>query len=114
MNILGRSLVAVALLATCNLASGQVLTYSDCVVEDVPSLRAAITRGWNSMEGETRPVIYLDQWLWNGEFDVTHRIIVGHENYAALAAFQQQVMSNPVSPSVGSSIDFATECRTDG
>ena len=114
MRILRRTLVALMLLATYTLADAQVLTYTDCVVEDAPSLEAAITRGWNSMEGQPRPVIYLDQWLWNGEFDATHRIIVGHADYAALSAFQQGLMSNPVAPSVGRSIDFATDCQTDG
>lgn len=114
MTILRTSSAAIALLAMCRLADAQVLTYTDCVVEDAPSLVAAITRGMDSMAGETRPQIYLDQWLWNGEFEVTHRIIVAYPDYAAFSAFQESAASNPIAPSVGQSIEFATDCRTDG
>jgi len=109
------ALASFALFFSAHTANSQVLTYADCVVHDVPSVEAAISNFYDSLEGGTRPVVYLDQWLWNGEFDATHRIIVGHQDYAALDAFRASIGRNPApSMRAGESFDFATDCQTDG
>jgi hypothetical protein len=109
------SLAPLTLYLAAHNASSQVLTYADCVVDDVPSLEAAISSFYDSLDASVRPIVYLDQWLWNGEFSPTHRVIVGHQNYAALEAFRASIGRNPApSMRAGRSFDLATDCQTDG
>jgi len=113
--ILLRTLVPVFLIGISNFGYGQALTYNDCVVHDVPSLEGAISRFYNTLDNSVKPTIYLDEWLWNGEFDVTHRVIVAYPDYAALEALRGSVASNPAPWLVASaSFDQASDCRTDG
>jgi len=109
-----RALAPFALLCAPLASNAQVLTYADCVVHDVPSVEAAISRFYDSLTGP-KPIVFLDQWLWNGEFDATHRIIVGHQDYAALERFRAGIQSNPATAmSAGNSFDNAADCQTDG
>lgn len=113
--IIERICMPLALVCASQIANGQqALTYADCVVHDVPSLEAAITSAYDALEGGPRPAVMLDQWMWNGEFEVTHRIIVSYPDYAALAAFTERLSSTPAAAAAGNSIEFATDCRTDG
>ncbi len=106
----------VVLLCFSHAVNAQALaTYADCVVHDVPSLQGAITRFLDSIDAEARPAVLLDQWLWNGQFSSTHRIIVNHQNYAALEAFRAEIFSNLASTmSAGNSLENAADCETDG
>ncbi len=110
-----KSMLPVSLLFAAHAANSQVLTYSDCVVDDVPSVEAAISSFYDSLDSNVRPIVYLDQWMWNGEFEPTHRIIVGHQDYAAFEAFRASIASNPAAAmQAGDSFENATECQTDG
>lgn len=105
----------IALLCAPHLSNAQALTYADCVVEDVPSLQAAISSFYDSLEGGPKPTIYLDQWLWNGELEPTHRVIVAYPDYAALEALRARVASNPAAAIIaGNSFEHAADCQTDG
>ena len=113
--ILLRTFVSVFLIGISNLGYGQALTYNDCVVHDVPSLEDAISRFYNTLSAEVKPEIYLDEWLWNGEFDVTHRVIVSYPDYASLEALRGSIAANPAPWLVASaSLQNASVCRTDG
>jgi hypothetical protein len=113
--ILFKALVPCALLCASQASIAQALVYADCLVHDVPSVEAAISSLYDSLEGGPRPAIYLDEWLWNGEFDATHRIILAYQDYAALEAFRARIASDPAAAMMaGNSFENAAECRTDG
>jgi hypothetical protein len=110
-----RLFVPIGLLCTWQISNAQALTYADCVVEDVPSVEAAITSFFDSYEGGPRPIIFLDQWLWNGEFSPTHRVIAAYPDYAALEAFRARIFSDEAAALIaGNSFEHAAHCETDG
>jgi hypothetical protein len=113
--IIQKAFVPVFLLGISQYGYGQALTYTDCLVHDVPSLEAAISSFYDTLDDTVKPVIYLDEWLWNGEFDVTHRVVVAYPDYAALEALRGSIGDNPAPWLVASeSIQHAADCRTDG
>lgn len=110
-----KACLPVALLCASQASNAQALTYADCVVHDVPSLQAAISSFYDSLDEGSKPAIYLDQWLWNGEFDSTHRVIVAYPDYAALEAFRATIASDPARAIIaGNSFEHAADCETDG
>jgi hypothetical protein len=112
--LIARLVMPFALFAVSSGAMAQALTYVDCEVEDAPSVVAAITRLYDSMEGGARPTIFLDQWIWNGEDPSTHRIVVAYPDYAALEAFRGRVGGTAAQLAIGNTLDVVADCNTNG
>jgi hypothetical protein len=107
-------LMPLAFLVISQGALAQALTYVDCEIEDASSITAALTEFYDSMQGGTRPVIYLDQWLWNGEDPSTHRILVAYPDYAALEEFRGRVVGSTAQARIGNTLDAVGNCETNG
>jgi hypothetical protein len=112
--IITKLLVPLALLVVSRGAIAQALTYVDCEVDDSASVIAAITRFYDSLEGDAKPAVFLDQWIWNGEDPSTHRILIAYPDYAALEAFRSSVVGSAAALAIGNTLDAVADCNSNG
>ena len=107
--------VALFVFGITNVGNAQVLQYIGCVVDDVPSLTAAMSRFYDSMAGEARPTVSLDLEIWNGENPETHTIIIEYPDYQTLETFRNRVRSSGAAIlGLGNSFESVASCDTEG
>ena len=107
--------VALFVFGITNVGNAQVLQYIGCVVDDVPSLTAAMSRFYDSMAGEARPTVSLDLEIWNGENPETHAIIIEYPDYQTLETFRNRVRSSGAAIlGLGNSFESVASCDTEG
>ena len=107
-------IVALSVFGITSVGKAQIVQYIGCVVDDVPSLTAAMSSFYDSMAGGARPTVSLDLEIWNGEDPATHTIIVEYPDYQALEAFRSRMAGSVAFLVLGNSFESVASCDTEG
>ena len=101
------------LLGMSNLAAAQVSSVYECEVESEAAFIDGLNRFYETMAGGFRPVILLDDIVWNGSDESTHRLIFAYADYEEYEVFQGRLADTPEATLVIESTSEIAECNNE-
>jgi hypothetical protein len=105
--------VPVLLLGMTNLAAAQVVSVYECEAESQAAMENALDRFYQAMAGGLRPIMALDEFVWNGSNENTHRLIFAHADYQSFETFQARMAATPAAALVIEDSSEIAQCDTE-
>lgn len=106
-------LASVVLVAAGNPALSQVYSVYECEVESEAAFVDNLDRFYEAMAGGFRPTVTLDDIVWNGSNENTHRLIFGYQDYQEYETFQARIADTAASQLIIEESSDIAECSNE-